>query len=62
MQAGEGESESEKRETERESQAGSVHAVSAEPDVVLEPTNYEILSRSQMLNLLSHPGAPKESF
>ena len=52
------------RESERESQAAS--ALSTEPNVGLEPTNCEIMTRaktkSRMLNCLSHPGAPKVTF
>ena len=43
-----------------------LYAVSTEPDVGLDPTNYEIMIwvkiKSGTLNLLSHPGAPKEYF
>ena len=50
------------REGERESQAKNLFTQSTEPDVVLEPMNCEIMTRaevkSQMLNRLSHPGAP----
>ena len=39
-----------------------LHTVRAEPDAGLEPTNCEIMTwaeiRSQLLNQLSHPGAP----
>ena len=49
------------RDRERESQASSMLLV--EPDVGLDLTNCEIMTRaeteSQTLNPLSHPGAPK---
>ena len=41
-----------------------LHTVSAEPNMRLNPTNCEIMTlakiKSQMLNLLSHPGAPRQ--
>ena len=49
------------REGDTESEAGSrIQAVSTEPDAGLQPMNRENhdLSRSQLLNQLSHPGAP----
>ena len=51
------------RERGRERIPSRLHTLSAEPDVGLEVTNREIVtwaeSKSQMLNRLSHPGAPK---
>ena len=48
-----------KREGDTKSKAGSMlWAMSTEPDARLELTNREIMSQSQMLNGLSHPGAP----
>ena len=47
------------KETQNLKQApGSEQAVSTEPDAGLKPRSYEIMNRSQMLNWLSHPGAP----
>ena len=44
------------REGDTDPEAGSrLRAVSTEPDAGLEPTN---LSRGQLLNRPSHPGAP----
>ena len=61
MRVGEGQ-----REKETGSEAGSgLRAVSTEPDAGLEPTNREImhdLSRSQMLNHLSHLGTLTQCF
>ena len=50
------------RGRQRGSKAGPALTASRELDVGLEPTNREIMSRSQMLNRLSHPGAPMPSF
>ena len=54
------------REGDTESEAGSrFWAVSTEPDTELELMNYEIMLSAEdhdlivMLNLLSHPGAPR---
>ena len=51
------------RERERESIPSRLHAVSAEPTGGLDLINCEIMTwakiESQMLNQLSHPGAPK---
>ena len=49
------------REGDTESEAGSrLRAVSTELDVGLEPTTRDHdLSQSQMVNRLSHPGAPE---
>ena len=53
------------REGDRESQAGFMLSVQAEPDMGLDPMNCEIMTWAEMegltLNWLSHPGAP-ESF
>ena len=49
------------REGDTESKAGSrLLAVSTEPNTGIKPMNREIITRarSQMLNRLSHPGAP----
>ena len=50
------------RERGRERIPRRVHTVSAEPDAGPNLRNSEIMTRaeikSQMLNLLSHPGAP----
>ena len=50
------------RERGRERIPSRLHTVSAEPDVGLETTNCEIMTwvetKSQILNLLSRPGAP----
>ena len=50
-----------KREEDTESKAGSIRAVSTEPDAELELTDRERdhdLSRGRTFNRLSHPGAP----
>ena len=51
------------KDRERERIPSRLHAVSTEPDAGLEPTNHKIMTRaeikSQTLNQLSHPGAPK---
>ena len=51
------------KERERERIPNRLYTVSPEPDVGLEPTNWEIMTcaeiKSQTLNQLSHPGAPK---
>ena len=53
------------RETERQRIPSRLHTVSAEPNLGLEPTNFEIVTQaeieSQMLNRLSHPGTVKQS-
>ena len=50
------------RDRERERNLSRLHAVSVESNVGLDLTNYEIMTRaeikSQMINPLSHPGAP----
>ena len=50
---------------ERERIPSRLCTVSMKPDVGLEPTNYEIMTRTKikswMLNRLSHPGAPASS-
>ena len=50
-------------EREGERIPSRLRIVSAEPDVGLEPTNCEIMTRakikSQMLDRLSHPGVPE---
>ena len=54
-------------ERERQRARARIHAgtVSTEPDTGLDPTNREITTwaelKSQMLNRLSHPGAPRVS-
>ena len=52
------------REGDTELEVGStLRAVSTKPDSGLELKNCDYdLSRNQMLNLLSHPGAPTQSF
>ena len=50
------------RGRERERISSRLHTVSIEPDVGLEPTNFEIMTWAEMeswtLKQLSHPGAP----
>ena len=50
----------------RERIPGRLHTVSAEPNVGLELRNCKIMTeakiKSQVLNQLSHPGAPEEAF
>ena len=50
----------------RERVPGRLRTVSTEPDAGLDPTNCEIMTqveiKSQMLNLLSHPGAQHFEF
>ena len=54
------------RERGRQRIPSRLHAVSTEPDTRLELLNHEIVTRaktkSQALNELSHPGAPKLPF
>ena len=53
-------------EKETEKISSRLCTVSAEPSMGLEPTNHEIMSwaktKSQILNRLSHSGAPAEYF
>ena len=57
-----GEGAERERERGRERIPSRLLAVSAEPNAELDPTNREIMMsaeiKSQMPNLLSHPGAP----